>query len=77
LRQLLSLWKNKKDLVDIPEEYRKKLNFVPVKTIDEVFEVALIDWMAQGISTKATKKKSTTKKKTSKGSDDSSGQVAA
>jgi ATP-dependent Lon protease len=70
-------WKNKKDLVDIPEEYRKKLNFVPVKTIDEVFEVALIDWMAQGISTKATKKKSTTKKKTSKGSDDSSGQVAA
>lgn len=33
--------KNKKDLEDIPEEYRKNLNFIPVKTIDEVLEVAL------------------------------------
>ncbi|EQC47020.1 endopeptidase La [Bacteriovorax sp. BSW11_IV] len=37
-------WKNKKDLVDIPEEYREKINFVPVKTIDEVLDIALIDW---------------------------------
>ncbi len=36
--------KNKKDLVDIPEEYRRKINFVPVKTISDVLEVALIDW---------------------------------
>ncbi len=37
-------WKNKKDLQDIPEEYRKKINFVPVKTIDEVLDIALVDW---------------------------------
>ncbi|MBL7714776.1 MAG: endopeptidase La [Bdellovibrionales bacterium] len=33
--------KNKKDLEDIPEEYRQHLTFVPVKTIDEVLEVVL------------------------------------
>ena len=33
--------KNKKDLEDIPEEYRRHLTFVPVKSIDEVLEVAL------------------------------------
>jgi ATP-dependent Lon protease len=33
--------KNKKDLEDIPEEYRAHLTFVPVKSIDEVLEVAL------------------------------------
>ena len=33
--------KNKKDLEEIPEEIRAALNFVPVRTIDEVLEVAL------------------------------------
>jgi ATP-dependent Lon protease len=33
--------KNKKDLEDIPEEFREKLSFVPVKTIDDVLSVAL------------------------------------
>jgi ATP-dependent Lon protease len=33
--------KNRKDLEEIPEEYRKVLKFVPVKSIDEVLEVAL------------------------------------
>ena len=33
--------KNKKDLEDIPEEYRAQLTFVPAKTIDDVLEVAL------------------------------------
>ena len=37
-------WKNKKDLVDIPDEYRKKINFVPVKTFDEVLQHALVGW---------------------------------
>ena len=32
---------NKKDLEDIPEEYRNKLTFVPVRTIDDVLEVVL------------------------------------
>jgi ATP-dependent Lon protease len=35
--------RNKKDLEDIPEEYRKHLTFVPVKSIDEVLEVALTE----------------------------------
>jgi len=34
--------KNKKDLEDIPEEYRKHLTFVPVKTIDDVLDVVLV-----------------------------------
>jgi ATP-dependent Lon protease len=33
--------KNKKDLEDIPEEYREKLTFMPVKTFDEVLAAAL------------------------------------
>ncbi|EPZ50495.1 endopeptidase La [Bacteriovorax sp. BAL6_X] len=39
-------WGNKKDLVDIPENLREKINFVPVKTIDEVLDIALVDWAA-------------------------------
>jgi ATP-dependent Lon protease len=37
-------WKNQKDLMDIPEEYRKKINFIPVKNFEEVLSVALLDW---------------------------------
>ena len=37
-------WKNKKDLVEIPEEYRKKLTFIPVKSFDDVLDIALINW---------------------------------
>lgn len=37
-------YKNKKDLEDIPDEFRQKLHFIPVKTIDEVIDIALIDW---------------------------------
>jgi ATP-dependent Lon protease len=32
---------NEKDLVDIPEEAKEKLRFVPVETVDEVLETAL------------------------------------
>jgi ATP-dependent Lon protease len=35
-------WKNKKDLVEIPQEYRDKLNFIPVKNFSEVLEIALV-----------------------------------
>jgi ATP-dependent Lon protease len=49
-------WKNQKDLVEIPDEYRKKINFVPVKNFQEVLSVALLDW-------EPVKKKKTTKKK--------------
>lgn len=37
-------WKNQKDLVDIPEELRKKINFVPVKNFQEVLDIAILDW---------------------------------
>jgi ATP-dependent Lon protease len=32
---------NEKDLVDVPEEAKQKLKFVPVETVDEVLDVAL------------------------------------
>jgi ATP-dependent Lon protease len=35
--------RNKKDLEDIPDEFRKALTFVPVKTIDEVLDVVLTE----------------------------------
>jgi ATP-dependent Lon protease len=37
-------WQNTKDLIDIPEDYKKKVKFVPVKTISEVLEVALLGY---------------------------------
>jgi len=40
-------WKNQKDLEDIPEEFRKKINFIPVRNFREVLEVALLDWEPQ------------------------------
>jgi ATP-dependent Lon protease len=32
---------NKKDLIDLPLYVRKKINFIPVKHMDEVLKVAL------------------------------------
>ena len=32
---------NEKDLVDVPEEAKQKLKFVPVENVDEVLDVAL------------------------------------
>ena len=37
-------YKNKKDLVDIPQEYRDKIEFVPVKTFEEVLGLVLEGW---------------------------------
>jgi ATP-dependent Lon protease len=39
--------KNKKDLEDIPEEFRNKLTFIPVKTIDEVLDAVLVDKISE------------------------------
>ncbi|MDH5580304.1 MAG: endopeptidase La [Bdellovibrionales bacterium] len=44
IKTIIIPWKNKKDLVEIPEEYREKLNFVPVKSFAEVLEIALVGW---------------------------------
>ena len=46
--------KNKKDLEDIPEEYRAKLEFIPVKTIDDVLDVVLTEKV--GIRTRSATK---------------------
>lgn len=62
-------WGNKKDLVDIPENLREQINFVPVKTIDEVLEIALVDWSGY--------KKRTKKKTDKKRQDKSMSDVAA
>jgi ATP-dependent Lon protease len=32
---------NEKDLIDVPEEAKQKLKFVPVENVDEVLAVAL------------------------------------
>ena len=40
-------WKNKKDLSEIKEDYQQKINFIPVKTIDEVLAVALVGWKSR------------------------------
>ncbi len=59
ITKIIIPWKNQKDLEDIDEEYRKKLEFIPVKHIDEVLQFALAK------STTATTKK---EKKSSGGS---------
>jgi len=44
IKKIIIPWKNKKDLADIPEEYREKLEFIPVKNFYEVLEIAIINW---------------------------------
>lgn len=44
IKTVVMPWKNRKDLEDIPDEYRKTLKFVPVKNFDQVLEVALVGW---------------------------------
>jgi ATP-dependent Lon protease len=65
-------WKNQKDLLEIPAQYRKKLNFVPVKNIQEVLSIALVDWKGQ-LNMDQHKRKDPDKKSTK----EKSGQVAA
>jgi len=65
-------WKNQKDLLEIPAQYRKKINFIPVKNIQEVLEIALVDWSRQ-LNLDQTKRKEKTRKRPS----NKDGQVAA
>ena len=41
IKDIIIPFRNVKDLEDIPEEFRKKLNFIPVKSLSEVLAVAL------------------------------------
>jgi ATP-dependent Lon protease len=55
-------WKNQKDLADIPDKYRKELNFVPVKNIMEVIEIAILDWEPHLKKSKTKKPKNNQRK---------------
>lgn len=55
-------WKNQKDLLEIPAQYRKKINFIPVKNIQEVLSIALVDWKGQ-LDLDQTKRKDETSKR--------------
>ncbi len=46
ITKIIIPWKNQKDLEDIAEEYRNKLEFFPVKHIDEVLQFALANTAA-------------------------------
>jgi ATP-dependent Lon protease len=65
-------WKNQKDLLEIPSQYRNKINFIPVRSIEEVLAIALVDWKGQ-LDLDQTKRKPKTSKKTKSTSD----QIAA
>jgi ATP-dependent Lon protease len=41
---------NEKDLVDVPEEAKQKLKFVPVENVDEALSIALEKDAAQSTS---------------------------
>lgn len=57
IKTVIIPWKNQKDLMDIPEELKNKIHFVPVKTIDEVLEVAIVGWKEWTRDTKQTRSK--------------------
>ena len=59
IKTIIIPWKNQKDLVDIPEEYRQKINFIPVKNFSEVLEIALVDWDEHVVSLHKKNKRTT------------------
>jgi ATP-dependent Lon protease len=54
--------KNKKDLDDIPEEYRDTLKFIPVKTIDDVLDVVLTEKITKNKDKATTREEARTAK---------------
>jgi len=44
IKTVIIPYRNRKDLVDIPKEFNEQLKFIPVKTIDEVLDIALVGW---------------------------------
>ena len=54
-------WKNQKDLVEIPDHYRQKINFIPVKNFQEVLAVALLDWEPEKLRKRMQQKRKTSK----------------
>lgn len=58
IKRIIIPWKNKKDLVEIPEQYREKLEFIPVQNFEEVLDIALKGWSKKKKLIKSKKKKS-------------------
>ncbi len=58
IKTVIIPWKCQKDLVDIPQEYRDKLELIPVKTIDAVLDIALVNWKENKAQRKAIALKS-------------------
>ncbi len=67
IKTIIIPFRNKKDLEDIPEQYRNKLNFILVKNLDEVLEAGIINWKAirEMNTKKLTNKKGKSKDKSS------------
>ncbi len=55
--------KNEKDLIDIPAEYREKVQFIPVKTFQEVLKYALVHNTDQKETSSKKKRPASDKKK--------------
>ncbi|RYZ67589.1 MAG: endopeptidase La, partial [Proteobacteria bacterium] len=49
--------KNRKDLEEIPAEIRDQLDFIPVRTIDEVLEIALVGKSKSDVKSHKTSKR--------------------
>lgn len=68
IKTIIIPWKCQKDLIDIPQEYKDKLEFVPVKTIHEVLDIALVGWTERDKTAKKMKGKKQNEKKGRKSS---------
>ncbi len=66
LKTIVIPYRNEKDLVEIPEQYKKELKFVLAKTLDDVLETALVGWTERK---KLFAKKSALKRPTTKSRD--------
>jgi ATP-dependent Lon protease len=54
IKNIIIPWQNRKDLAEIPEDFKEKLNFYPVKSIDEVLEIAIPGWTNNKKKSKGT-----------------------
>lgn len=57
IKKVIIPFRNKKDLVELPSYLRKKLEFIPVKHMDEVLRIALLRKKAGGSGSPARRKK--------------------
>jgi ATP-dependent Lon protease len=57
IKTIIIPWKNRKDLVDIPKEYRDNINFIPVKNFSEVLDIALVEPIRKTSNKSKNKKK--------------------